>query len=107
MQGGIDGFYVIQNLALGHEQVLPAIVVEIFQTCPPAGAACRHRPEARLEAAVREEALAIIVVKTIDFARKPGHEEIRSAIVIVVLKDGTHAGEWLAIGGERRARFES
>src|SRR6266851_3994075 len=40
MQGLVDGLDIVQYVALGHEQILPAVVVEVLQANAPARAAC-------------------------------------------------------------------
>src|SRR5580704_819759 len=45
--------------------------------------------------------------ESINFARQHRDQNVGQSIVIVVLKDGSHAGERLAISGQSRASFES
>src|SRR5713226_8642701 len=107
IQGMVDGFDVVQHMTLGDEQVLPAVVVEVFHANAPSGTAGGERAEAGFKTLIGERASAIVVVEAIDFAGQLGNDDVGLAVVIVVLKDSAHAGKRLAIGGERGARFES
>src|SRR5713226_1149650 len=94
-------------MALSDEQVLPAVVVEVFQADTPAGTAGGECTEAGFKASIGERAIAIIVVEAVDFAGQLGNDDVGLAVVVVILKDSAHAGKWLAVGGERGAGFES
>src|SRR5882724_3420499 len=94
-------------MALSDEQVLPAVIVEVFQTDAPARTPRGECAEAGFETSIGEQALAIVVVETVDFAGQLGNDDVGFAVVVVVLKDSAHAGKRLAIGGERGAGFES
>src|SRR5258708_18432928 len=107
MQGMVDGLDVVQHVALGDEQVLPAVVVEVFHANAPSGTAGGERAEAGFKPLIGERASAIVVVEAIDFPGQLGNDDVGLAVVIVVLKDSAHAGKRLAIGGERGAGFES
>ena len=94
-------------MALCHKQVLPAVVVKVFQASTPAGAACGERSQTGFQASIGKEPRAVIVVKTVNLTRKYGHKNVWLAVVVVVLKDRAHTGECLAVSGERRAGLES
>src|SRR5258708_1170891 len=98
-QGSVDLLDIVEDVALGAEKIFPAIVVEIFQADAPSGAAGSKRAQARFEALVAEGAIAVIMVKAVKLARQHGDEDIGAAVVVVVLKNGAHAGKPLAIGG--------
>src|SRR6266699_2778172 len=106
MQGVVDGFDVVQHMALSYKQVLPAVVVQVFHSNAPAGTAGGERAEAGFEALIGERASAIVVVEAVDFPGKLGNDDVGLAVVVVVLKDSAHAGKRLAIGGKRGAGFE-
>src|SRR5713226_2975307 len=103
VQGVVDGLDVVQNVALGYQQILPAVIVEVFQADSPAGAACRQRAEAGFETSIGERATAIVVVGAVDFAGQLGNDDVGLAVVVVILKDSAHAGKGLPVGGERAA----
>ncbi len=107
MQGVVDGLDVVQNVALGYEQILPAVIVEVFQTNSPAGAACRQRAEAGFETSIGERATAIVAVGAVDFTGQLGNDDVRLAVVVVILKHSAHAGKGLPVGGERGTGLES
>src|SRR6266851_424543 len=106
-QRSIDLLNVIEDVALGNEKILPAVVVEIFQAHAPAGTARSKSAEASLQALIGESASAVVVIQAVEFARQNGDDYIGTAIVIVVLKNRAHAGKPFAIGGQRGTRFQS
>src|SRR5437879_13497641 len=106
MQGVVNVLDIIQNVALGHEQVLPAIVVEVLQANTPARAACSKRAQTGFEASSGKETRAVVVIKTVNRPRKHGHKDVRLAVVVVVMEDRTQTGKRLAIHGKRSAGFE-
>src|SRR5882724_1085899 len=93
-------------MALRHEQILPAIIVEIFQADAPTGTSRSQGAETAFQTLIAERAFAIIVIQGIEFAGKLGHHKIRAAVVVIVLEDSTHAGKALAVGGEAGAGLE-
>ena len=99
-QGSVDLFNIIEHVALRHEQIFPAVVVEIFQANAPAGTSRSQRAEAGFKALIAEGALAIVVIQRIEFAWEFGHEYIWASIVVIVLENRAHAGKTFAIGGE-------
>src|SRR5437879_8421882 len=99
MQGVVNVLDIIQNVALGHEQVLPAIVVEVLQANTPARAACSKRAQTGFQASSGKETRAVVVIKTVNLPRKHGHKDVRLAVVVVVLKHGAHTGDRLTIRG--------
>src|SRR6266849_3376928 len=106
-QRSVDLLNVIEDVALGNEKILPAVVVEIFQAHAPAGTARSKSAEASLQALIGESASAVVVIQAVEFARQNGDDYIGTAIVIVVLKNRAHAGKPFAIGGQRGTRFQS
>ena len=97
MQGVVDGLDIVQYVALGYEQIFPAIVVEILQANAPAGAARSKRAQTSFQASSAEQTRAVVVVKSVNLSRKHGHKDVRLAVVVVVLKHGAHAGERLTV----------
>src|SRR5580704_7824342 len=93
-------------MALGDKDVLPAIVVEIFEPYAPAGAGGREQAEACLQTAIAEQSVAIVVEERVDLTRQHGHQDIRATVVIVVLENRAHAGDGLAGVGEPRTSFQ-
>src|SRR6266480_1133023 len=107
VQGMVDGLDVVQNVALSDEQVLPAVVIEVFQAGAPAGTAGAKCTEADFETLIAERAFAIVVVEPIDFPGQLGNDDVGLAVVVVVLKDSPHAGKRFAIGRKRGTGVES
>src|SRR5690242_4491973 len=99
MQRMVDGFDVVEDMALCNQQVFPAIVINVFQADSPARAARGERTQAGFETSIRKYALAIVVVNAVDFTRQYSHEDVSEPIVIIVLKNGAHPGKRLAISG--------
>src|SRR5215469_16895993 len=94
-------------MTLPDEQILPAVIVEIFQPHAPAGTHGGDGAEPGLEALVGKQAAAIVVIEGIDFARQHGGDDIGLAVVVVVLKYRAHAGKPLAVGGEGHAGLKA
>src|SRR6266550_667699 len=84
----VDGLDVIQNVALSDEQVLPAVVIEVFQAGAPAGTAGAKCTEADFETLIAERAFAIVVVEPIDFSGQLGNDDVEMAVVIEVEETG-------------------
>src|SRR5277367_6907272 len=106
MQRWIDVLHIVEHMALRDEEILPSVVVEIFQPNAPAGAPTRQRTKASFEAAIAKRPAAVVVIHTVDFSGQLGHDHIGSAIVVVVLKDDTHSRKPPAILGKRGSGFE-
>src|SRR6202020_1488202 len=49
----------------------------------------------------------VVVKEGVNFAGQHGDENVGTAVVVIILKNGSHTGERPAVGGERRARFQS
>src|SRR6266853_2880986 len=106
-QRSVDLLNVIEDVALGNEKILPAVVVEIFQAHAPAGTARSKSAEASLQALISESASAVVVIQAVEFTRQNGDDHVGAAIIIVVLKNRAHAGKTFAVGRKRRARLQS
>ena len=83
-------------MALCYKKVFLAIVIEVFQadTHPAVTPESRLRPFA---SAIAERAVAVVVEHGIRLAGKGGHDNVRKAVVIVVLKDDAHARKRAAV----------
>src|SRR6266403_425691 len=106
-QRGVDLLDIVEDVALRHEKILPAIVVEVFETHTPAGTARSKSAQTSLEALIGESARAVVVIQAVKFARQDSDNYVGAAIVIVVLKNRAHAGKTFTIGRECRARLQS
>src|SRR5256884_6829481 len=107
VQRMVDVFHIIQDVALGHEQVLPAVVVEVLQTHAPARTPCGERAKTRFQVTTGEQAFSVVVIRAVDVTRQHSYEDVGLAVIIVILEHGPHTGEGLAVSGERRTGFES
>src|SRR5580704_6510643 len=54
MQRRIDVLHIVEHMALRNEEILPSVIVKIFQPNAPAGASTRQRTQASFEAAIAE-----------------------------------------------------
>src|SRR5580704_16849647 len=93
-------------MALRHEQIFPAVVVEIFEADTPSGTPGSQCAEAGFQALIAETALAIVVIERIEFAWEFGHEYVGASIVVIVLEHCTHDGKAFAVRGEARPGIE-
>src|ERR1700690_1588173 len=89
----IDLLDVIQNMALRDKKILPARVVKILQANAPARASTGKHAQAGLKTAITECAVALVMVDPINFPGKFGHDHVGPAVVVIVLKNYSHAGE--------------
>ncbi|HEU4401055.1 MAG TPA: hypothetical protein VFT43_03015 [Candidatus Polarisedimenticolia bacterium] len=94
---------VVDDVAVGDEQVEMAVVVGIEEEGPEAESQERRAAHPRAEGAVREDAAAVVVVELVGLLRQVGHEEVEAAVVVVVGHVGPHAGLRQAVLGERHA----
>src|SRR5579872_591046 len=101
MQRRIDFFYVVENVPLRHEQILLPIVIEVFQTNTPTGGYTGKHGDAGLQSAITKRTVAIVVKHGISLSRQRGHDNVRKAIVIVILKHHTHARQRSAVRIQR------
>src|SRR5438445_4296932 len=86
VQRMVDVFHIIQDVALGHEQVLPAVVVEVLQTHAPARTPCGERAKTRFQVTTGEQAFSVVVIRAVDFTRQHSYEDVGLAVIIVVLE---------------------
>src|ERR1700691_1034078 len=106
VQRSIDGLYVVEYMSLSDEQVFLPIIVEILQANAPARGCSRKHGHSSLQAAVAEQAVAIVVKDGISLARQSCDNHVRLSVIIVILKYYAHAGQRPAIQRQRRARLE-
>src|SRR5260370_8948154 len=93
-------------MSLGDEQVFLPVIVEILQANAPARSDTRKHANSRLQAAVAERSVAIVMKDGVSLARQGCDDYVRLAVVIVVLEYHAHSGEWPAIEVERRSRLQ-
>src|SRR6476659_3558682 len=93
-------------MALRNEQILPAVIVKILESGTPAGTAGGQCAQSSFQAYVVKSAAALVAVKAVDLTRQHGDEDVGAAVVVVILKDGAHSREALAVGGERHAGLQ-
>ena len=86
----VNSFHVVQHVALRDEEVLPAVIIEILEPHTPSGASRGNQPEPRLKASIAEKASAVIVEERINLSRKHGHQDVRSAVIVVILEHRAH-----------------
>src|SRR5699024_4009254 len=94
---GLESIDAVIYMGVGGEQVLPAVVVEIEEAESPAAMPQGQRADAGFQGSVDEVAFAGIAKYRIGFTGERGNEDVRPAIVVVVLELGAHAGHRLSI----------
>ena len=91
-QAGGQLFELGVEVAIGDEDVEPAVVVAVEE----GGAEAEERPHDAVEpgagGGVGEEPAAVVAVEGVDVLREIGHEEVEVAVVVVVAAVHTHAG---------------
>src|SRR6266404_1074128 len=106
MQRGVDAFHIVQDMALGDKQVFPAIIIEVFQAHAPPGGSTGEDAESGLETAVTERTAAVIVVQAVNFPGQLGHHYVWTTIVVIILKNYTHARHPSPVLGKCSARLQ-
>src|ERR1700719_4658396 len=100
-------FHVVEDMALDDKGVLPTVIVKILEPYSPAGRFSGERAEAGFEFLGTEGTMSVIVKGDVGLVRKLCDEKVRKTVVVVILKDNTHAGKHFAITRQRRAGFQS
>src|ERR1700721_276752 len=75
----------------GHQQIEPAIVVQIHQSASPAAPTAAQIEQSCLSAAIFELAFALIEKHAEGLILQPGHNDIRPAIAIDIAKVSAHS----------------
>src|ERR1035438_10407516 len=104
VQRWVDRLYVIQNMSLGDKQIFPSVVVEILQAYAPPRAPAGEDAQAGLQALIAERAFPLVVVHAVDLARQLGHDDVGPSVVVVVLKNHSHARKPSTVLGESCSR---
>src|SRR5258707_9176503 len=95
------------RMAVGDEQIDPAIVVVIKELSPPADVRKAYRGPSRIVGNIGERIATNVAVKDIVFIVEVGNEYIQPAVVVIVTHRNAHAPLLGAISVDRHARFES
>src|SRR5258705_5986373 len=99
-QGSVNVLHIIEHVTLRDEQILPAVIVEIFHANAPAGTHRRQGAKSGLQTGVIEIAATLVVVEGVNFARQHRDENVRASIIIVVLKYSAHPRHPFAVRSE-------
>ena len=96
---------VIEDVALGDEDIAIAIVVEIFERDAPPGVTRGECGQASRVTRIAKLPGAFIAIEGVFLKRQIGDQDIGTPIVVIVCEGDTHAGKRLAIVGERDTRL--
>ena len=107
MQGRIQPFHVVHYVALRGEQILPPVVVKVHEADTPAGVEIRECGHPGLHGPVGKQAMAVIAIKRVVLSGEVGDDDVGVPIVVEVPEIHPHAGDTLAVVGERDTRFEA
>src|SRR5262245_38904528 len=91
VQGWVDLLHVVQHVTLGNEQILPAVVVEILEAGAPSGTARGKPSKTCFQTAITKLTVPVVVEEGVYLPGQDGYHDVRPAIVVVILKDRTHA----------------
>ncbi len=105
VQRRINRLDIVHDVTLRNEKILPSVIVKIFQTHPPPGISRRNGAYTRFAAAIREQAVTVIVVHGINLFCQVCHNDVGQSVVIVVAEVRAHSRERLSILGQRNARL--
>src|SRR5215472_8071545 len=90
VQRGVDLLHVVQDVTLGNEQILPTVVVKILETSTPSGAARRKSSKTGFQTVIGKLTVSVVVEEGVYLPGQYGYQDVRPAIVVVILKDGAH-----------------
>src|SRR5580658_681520 len=90
-QRAIVHLHIVENMALNNEDVLPAVVVKILQAYSPSRGFSGENAKPHFEFLRAERSPAIVMKNDVGLVRELGDEKVGQTIVIVILKDNSHA----------------
>src|SRR5215469_14578630 len=93
-------------MTVGHEDVRPAVVVEIHESDSPAEEP-RIPPETRLIGHIFESKVALVAIERRGIAREVGLHDVKLAVAIVIGCRDSHAGLWFSVGAVGYACLDS
>src|SRR5579864_6243109 len=93
----INALDVVQYVTLRDKQIFPALVVEVFQTDAPARASAGQRSQSSFQTAITECPVAIIMIDAVNLPGEFGDDDVRAAVIVVILKDHSHPREPSAV----------
>src|SRR6202022_476937 len=101
---GIVDLHSIEIVALGNDEIFPAVIVIIEEASAPAGVKHGDAAQTRTEAGVGETSVATVLVQGVALVSQVGDKEVGPAIIIIVGEIDAHAGEGatVAIDGDLR-----
>src|SRR2546423_9410492 len=91
-------------MAVGDDDVLPSVAVEIQEGRAPTEEGNRRLAESRLESDVGEVALAVVVVERVRVVGEVRDVEVYEAVVVVVADGDAHARLLASVLVQRDAR---
>ena len=97
MQGWIDLLDVVHDVTLRDKQILPSIVVEVLEPHAPSGTRRRQHAQARLQTAIAERAVAVIVVNGVNLFGQVRHDDVGLSVIIVIAEIDAHSGKGVAV----------
>ena len=92
-----EQFYVVVDVAIGHEEILVAIEIPVEKSRAPRQVRQRGFAQFGVRRPVAEKPLALVVVQGIGLQVKIGHEKIKGPVVVVVARGHAHAGFGLTL----------
>src|ERR1700722_4144423 len=98
---GIAELDSVEIVALGNQEVLPAVIVVVEKNGNPAGVRHADLSQTGGEAGIVEGAIAIVLIQSIALIGKVGDEKVRPAVVIVVGEVDAHAGKRTTVAVHR------
>ena len=84
-------------MALGHEQVLPAVIVVVKKADSPAGLQPGNESNSGIRRLIVEIALSCVAEQHVGFIGKIRDDNVRTAIIVVISEINAHAGEGIAV----------
>jgi len=82
----------VEIMALGDEEILPAIIIIVEKADAPAGMLHSGARQAGTEAGIRKRGVAIVLVESVVLVGQIGDQQVRPAVVIVIGEIDAHAG---------------
>ena len=92
-----EKFYVVVNVAIGHEEVLVAVEIPVEESRAPSQVRQRGLAQFGVCRPVAEKPLAFVLIQGIGLQVKVRHKKIKGPVVVVVACGHAHAGFGLAL----------
>ncbi len=106
-EGGVEAvrIYLGIDVAIGHEQVRPAVVINVDKQCAPTQKLCVNT-HCRDIGNVGESSVPVVVVERGSLVRKVRPDDVEPAVTVIIYGVGAHTGLFAPIFAVGDTRFD-